>query len=412
MRLSYIAAVAATLGFATAAINQTGNACIVTPLSATSTSTNLDDSDQIKDAFRRCGKNGRIEFTPGDYYVGKVMDMLDLQNVDVDIYGTFIWSKDIQYWLRNSISVTYAGRSTAWRVGGSNIAFRGHGQALFFGNGQTWYDQNRNQGNQNGRPISFTLWKATNVLIDGITWRQPQFWHTFVAHSQNITMTNLDMNATSNSQWSTVNTDGTDTWNSRDIVIRNWTVTCGDDCISIKGNSTNVHVSNVTCHESGAMCIGSIGSNANQPDYVENIVFENIKAYHSSNAAWIKTYPGTGYVRNVTFRNIEFDDVNQPIYISPCIYTGQNCDSSRLRISDIKWENIKGTSRYNIGAGIHCSAAAPCQNLQFSGIDIKKKNGGSAVKYLCSNIQNQASSGLQCTGPCPGNFPQQLNGDR
>lgn len=41
-------------------------------------------------------------------------------------------------------------------------------------------------------------------------------------------MTNLDMNSTSNSQWSTVNTDGVDTWNSKDIIMSNWTVTCGD----------------------------------------------------------------------------------------------------------------------------------------------------------------------------------------
>jgi hypothetical protein len=52
--------------------------------------------------------------------------------------------------------------------------------------------------------------------------------HTFVAYSQNITMTNLDMNATSNSQYNTVNTDGFDSWNSKDIVIKNWVVTCGD----------------------------------------------------------------------------------------------------------------------------------------------------------------------------------------
>lgn len=52
--------------------------------------------------------------------------------------------------------------------------------------------------------------------------------HTFVAHSENITMTNLDMNATSSSQWSTVNTDGFDSWNSKNIVIKNWVVTCGD----------------------------------------------------------------------------------------------------------------------------------------------------------------------------------------
>jgi hypothetical protein len=69
------------------------------------------------------------------------------------------------------------------------------------------------------------------------------------------------------------------------------------------------------------MTIGSVGSNARQPDYVENIVFENITAIHSSNSAWIKTYPGTGYVRNVTFRNIYGEDVNQPIYVTSCICT-------------------------------------------------------------------------------------------
>lgn len=157
------------------------------------------------------------------------------------------------------------------------------------------------------------------------------------------------------------------------------------------------------------MVIGSIGNNA--IDYVEDIVFENVKLYHSSNAAWIKTYsaPG-GYVRNVTFRNIEFDNVNQPIYISPCIYTGQGCDWSRLKISDVTWENIRGTARYNIAAGIHCSAAAPCENLVFKDIDIQPMSGGQ-IKYLCSNF-NTATSGLQCTGSCPANWPQQLNGPR
>ncbi|KAK3350934.1 pectin lyase fold/virulence factor, partial [Neurospora tetraspora] len=73
------------------------------------------------------------------------------------------------------------------------------------------------------------------------------------------------------------------------------------------------------CYRSGGMCIGSIGSNANQPDYVENVVFENVELHDSSNAAWIKTYPGRGgYVRNVTFRNIHFENVNQPIYVTSC----------------------------------------------------------------------------------------------
>ena len=160
-----------------AAVNQTGTACVVTPLG---TGTSADDSTQILDAYKRCGKGGSIEFTPGNYYIGKVMDMIDLRNCDISIYGKFIWSTNIQYWLANSISVTYAGRSAAWRVGGENITIRGYGKALFDGNGQTWYDQNRNQGNQNGRPISFTVWRAKNILVDGITWRQPQFWYVMI----------------------------------------------------------------------------------------------------------------------------------------------------------------------------------------------------------------------------------------
>jgi hypothetical protein len=179
----------------------------------------------------------------------------------------------------------------------------------------------------------------------------------------------------------------------------------------VKGNSTNIHVSNIVCHESGAMCIGSMGSNANQPDYVDNVVFENVTLYHSSNAAWIKTYPGQGHVRNVTFRNIHMSDVNQPIYVTSCIYSGQNCDSSRLAITDVRWENITGTSRYNIAAAIHCSAAAPCKGFSFKDIDIKQKDG-SPAKSVCSNIQGQDSMGLKCSGTCPGNWPQQLTGNR
>ncbi|KAL2263596.1 hypothetical protein VTK26DRAFT_6063 [Humicola hyalothermophila] len=371
----------------------------------------VDDTPQILDAFRQCGQDGTVILQEGTYHIRQVMDVTDLRNCSIEIYGTLIWSDDnLSYWRQRSPSVTYAGRQTAWRLGGRDVSLRGFGKALFYGNGQTWIDLAGGQANLDGRPISLTIWYGTNILVDGIIWRMAQFWHTFVAHSQNVTMTNLDMDTYSQNSQSSVNTDGTNTWNSRDIVIKNWTVRSGDDCIGVKGNSTNVFVSNVTCYESGAMVIGSVGSNQWQPDYVENIVFENIRANHSSNVAWIKTYPGTGYVRNVTFRNMEFSDVNQPIYVTSCIYSYQNCDSSRLKISDIRWENITGTSRYNVAAGMHCSAAAPCENFSFSGIDIRPKDGGTA-KVLCSNIQNQATMGLECTGPCPGSHPQQLSGN-
>ncbi|KAI1651685.1 glycoside hydrolase family 28 protein [Daldinia loculata] len=413
MMLTYfIPALLALASGASAALNVTGSTCTVTPLPVEG-GKEPDDTQQILDAFKQCGKNGKVILTEGSFHIGKVMDLKDLSNVDIEIHGTLRWSSDIQYWLGNSIGVEYAQRSTAWRIGGQDISIRGFGKALFDGQGQFWYDQNRGGSNQAGRPISLTLWHAKNVFIDGITWRQSQFWHTFVAYSENITMTNLDMNSTSNSQWSTVNTDGTDTWNSKDVFIKNWTVTCGDDCIAIKGNSTNIQVSDVHCYESGCATIGSLGNNpGNAPDFVQDVTFDNITCTHSSNAAWVKTYSGNGLVRNVTFSNIRAENVNQPIYVTSCIYTARGCDQSRLPIQDVRWINVTGTSRYNIASAIHCSASSPCSGFSFENVEITPLDGKSTPKYLCSNIQGQTESGIPCTGTCPADWPQQLSGNR
>lgn len=155
---------------ALAAMNKTGSLCTVTP------SGSGDDSDFILDAFKQCGQNGKINIAAGDYTIGKVIDVLDLKNCEINIYGKLTWTADIQYWVKNSVSVVFQQRSTAFRLGGENFSLLGHGQALFNGNGQAWYDANRNGANMAGRPISLTLWHAKNAVVDGITWRQVQFW--------------------------------------------------------------------------------------------------------------------------------------------------------------------------------------------------------------------------------------------
>jgi hypothetical protein len=43
----------------------------------------------------------------------------------------------------------------------------------------------------------------------------------------------------------------------------------------------------VTCFESGSVTIGSIGSNANQPDYVENVLVDGV----SLNRTWNQSLP-------------------------------------------------------------------------------------------------------------------------
>jgi galacturan 1,4-alpha-galacturonidase len=102
-----------------AALNKTGSACVATPLGGTS-----DDTPQIMDAFKQCGKGGSVAISEGTYNIGQVMDKLDFQNCDNHINGKLVWSAD--YWLSHSISVIYVGRSTArgseakmWPLGGT-----------------------------------------------------------------------------------------------------------------------------------------------------------------------------------------------------------------------------------------------------------------------------------------------------
>jgi len=165
-----------------------GSTCTVTPLGSG------DDTPQIKQAFTQCATNSQIIFQEGTYNIRQVMEFTNLKNVSIDIYGKWVWSADnLQYWISNTLPVEYASLHTGWKLGGTDIALRGHGKALFDGNGQVWMDENRDGSNRRGRPINLTIWRGKNVFVDGITWRQSQFWHVFCAYSSNVTLTNLDM---------------------------------------------------------------------------------------------------------------------------------------------------------------------------------------------------------------------------
>lgn len=213
-------------------------------------------------------------------------------------------------------------------------------------------------------------------------------------------MTNIYMNSTSNSKWGTVNTDGSDTWNADKVLYENWVVqngaypllvpfsliypTCascpqldlqandellkGDDCIAIKGNSTNIHGRNITCHGGGdgGMPIGSIGQYPHRPDFVENVTFTDVHLINTNRGAWIKTWPGMprhgpengddgggggGYVKNVTFENFRMEGVNMPIYTTQCTYVedAEVCDTSKVRFVAGQFVNFRSPILYVMG---------------------------------------------------------------
>jgi len=270
------------------------------------------------------------------------------------------------------------------------------------------YTQNRNNSNEPGRPITITFFNSTNLYVDNLNITQPQFWATFVSHSHNVTMDNVYVNATSHDEWGTVNTDGCDTWNSRDIFMTNWTVTNGDDCIAAKGNTTNLIVRNATCYGGAGMTIGSVGQYPDTPDYDENILFEDVILVNAQQAAYIKTWQGlviatsvngdaggggSGLVRNITFRNFKNINVALPIMITQCIYTegsgADTCETSKMQIEDVTFANFTGTSRYNIAASLHCAASHPCPDIYLQDVNITSVNQTLGLPLFNTTLQHE-----------------------
>ncbi|KIW77231.1 hypothetical protein Z517_09677 [Fonsecaea pedrosoi CBS 271.37] len=432
MLLKPLFAVLAAASTAVGYVVNNGTACYVYPESLTHFGEPVDDTPSILQAFELCGTNGSVILTENTFHINQVMNTTGLVNCDVELHGEMIWSDNIPYWLGHSYSVVYANLSTAWFFGGENVTFKGFGKGRFNGNGQAWYDENRNNSNQPGRPIAFTILNAKNLWMDGVSWSQAQFWHSFISHSQNVSMSNIYMNSTSNNTWFTVNTDGTDTWNSRDVFYTNWTVLGGDDCIAIKGNSTNIVSRNITCYRTHGMPIGSVGQQPGHPDFVQDIVYEDVRLINSTNGAWIKAWQGRsqavtnnggsgggggGFIKNVTFRNFVLENVGQPISITQCVYGHDPsvCDTSELQISDVTWQNITGTSHFDVASIIHCSPLVPCPGLKFIDVNITTVNASLGRPSLpqvnlCANMVNQnVTTGENATGiPCHGFAPNDM----
>jgi hypothetical protein len=121
-----------------------------------------------------------------------------------------------------------------------------------------------------------------------------------VIHSQNVLLQDIYVNSTTHDGYPARNTDGADTIYSDHITFNRWTVSNGDDSISIKANSTNIVITNSVFYKGLGVAIGSIGQYKDVFETIENVYANNITCYNTAYAAYIKTWTGqqVGYPPN------------------------------------------------------------------------------------------------------------------
>ncbi|KAF2800376.1 glycoside hydrolase family 28 protein [Melanomma pulvis-pyrius CBS 109.77] len=376
-----------------------------------------DDAPAIRSAFSECSRQARIVFNPTTYYVNSVLNITGLEDVEIDIQGTLLWSTDIPYWLNNSLPVGYQNQSTAFVLGGNNLKINGYGTGTFNGNGDYWYEwirQQPNSSNYPGRPHQITFNGLTNSIVKGVNFLRSQMWTMSIIHSHNSVWQDILVNNTGN-KFQSSNTDGADTMFSSHLHFHNWTVHNGDDSISFKANSTSMRLTDSRFHGGLGIAIGSIGQLADVFETVQDISAANVYFQDTLHAFYVKTwtgdrngYPpnggggGRGFASGLRLTNLTTRDVRgAALAVSQCTRfkgaPGQgNCTNSRFQIRDVVVEGLRGSTKSARVASLQCSAVAPCTGIALSGVDLRFGNGTAVGGYLCGHVG--VREGWDCTG--------------
>nr|GMC72068.1 O-fucosyltransferase 23-like [Ipomoea batatas] len=101
---------------------------------------------------------------------------------------------------------------------------------------------------------------------------------------------------------------------------------------------------------------------------------------------------GRGTVRDVIFENLLFNYVGNPIIIDQhyCNIQGACRDTgSGVKISNIVYRDIFGTSSTDVAINLNCSKSVPCTNIVMQFVQLSSATPGKIVSADCENAYGQ-----------------------
>ncbi|KFK37166.1 hypothetical protein AALP_AA4G222100 [Arabis alpina] len=238
---------------------------------------------------------------------------------------------------------------------------------------------------------------SNNINITDLTSINSQKFHIVIDNSNNVNMDGVKVVADGDSP----NTDGIHVGGSHSVRITNSRIGTGDDCISIGPGSTSVFIQNVQCGPGHGISIGSLGKEEEEQG-VENITVSNVVFTGTQNGVRIKTWgkDSKSFARNIVFQHITMKMVKNPIIIDQHYCPDKPCpkQESGVAVSNVRYEDIRGTSNTEVAVMLDCSEEKPC-----TGIVMKDVNLASVVnrpvQASCDNANGLANDVVPFT-PC------------
>lgn len=215
-------------------------------------------------------------------------------------------------------------------------------------------------------PSSLHFSGVNNAVVYEINSVNSMSFHLHVHECNNLTIHNVNITAPANSP----NTDGIHISSSTLVNVTNNVIGTGDDCISIGQATKDITISQVTCGPGHGISVGSLGKYKDEGD-VSGIVVSNCTLSNTTNGVRIKTWAGSppSQASSITFEDIIMNSVKNPVIIDQK-YGSHSGQPSRVKISDVHFKNIRGTSTSDVAISILCSTLVPCEGVELVDIDL------------------------------------------
>ncbi|WVZ79417.1 hypothetical protein U9M48_026997 [Paspalum notatum var. saurae] len=277
------------------------------------------------------------------------------------------------------------------------------GGGTFDGRGATAWPLNECTKKRDCRflPVSIKLGHVRNATLTGVTSVDSKSFHVTVAGSQDVRIHGVRLRAPRDSP----NTDGVHIQGSSNVRVTDSAVATGDDCVSIGSGTSDVVVSGVSCGPGHGISVGSLGRNPGEED-VRRLRVANCTISGTTNGVRIKTWRGGSRptaVSGLVFQDIVMSRVRNPIIIDQEYCPYASCREQRpsaVRISDVKFINIRGVSATQVAVKLSCSEASPCSRLELRDIDLRYVKRGVDTQSQCAHVAGGVAGGKLVPPSC------------
>ncbi|KAL5798051.1 hypothetical protein ACOSQ2_002871 [Xanthoceras sorbifolium] len=277
------------------------------------------------------------------------------------------------------------------------------GGGVFDGQGHKVWGKCGNNNYCKHLPINLAFNFITNGLVQDVTSKDSKQFHVNVLGSKELKFLRFKISAPEHS----INTDGIHIGRSKGISVIDSRIETGDDCVSIGDDSQQITVTGVTCGPGHGISVGSLGKYQNEGPVI-GVTVKNCTISNTMNGVRIKTWPASfpGTASDMHFEDIIMNNVGNPILIDQVYCPWNQCNAklpSRVKISNVSFKNIRGTSSTPVAVKLACSSGIPCQGVEIANIDLTYtgKDAPNALSQ-CSHVQPKVSGKMNppaCNAP-------------